>query len=128
LQALQDAWQKVGKLGLLVITNRKPIRIELSSLDVKELLNSTDGRLIVCGLQTLRLGPAFEETSHLPKPAGHGLENSQLAWVVGNGRNGRQDGQCAVSWREILGIVCCLLFFQILHSHKRSFGHAVRAT
>jgi hypothetical protein len=96
--------------------------------NANSLLGLTDGRLLVCGLQALRVGLALEITTHLPVPAGVGQEYAKLAGVVGNGGDGRQYGQCAVTWREVVGVICCLLPCQILHSCKRSFGHAVRAT
>ena len=63
--------------------------------------------MLVGGLEALCTGPAFQIAAHLPIPAGIGLENSLLAWIVGNGRDGCQDGQCAVPCREIKGVVCC---------------------
>ena len=63
---------------------------------MKELLGLTDSRLLVGGLEALCVGPAFEETPHLPIPAGIGQKNTQLCGIVGNGRDRRQDGQCAV--------------------------------
>lgn len=88
---------------------------------MKELLGLTDGRLLVHGLQTLRVGFAFEVAPHLPVTAGVGLENPQLARVVGNGRYGRKNGQCAVARRQVVGVVCCGLPCEFLHAHKRSF-------
>ncbi len=128
LQTHNNAWNQIGKLDLSVTACLNPIRIQLSSLDVKELLGLTDSRLFVRGLQALRVGLALEITTHLPIPAGVGLEDTQLAGVVSNGRDGRQYGQSAVTWREIVGVICCLLPCQILHSCKRSFGQTVRAT
>ncbi len=88
---------------------------------MEELLGLTDGRLLVHGLQTLRVGLAFELAAHLPVPACIGLENPQLARVVGNGRYGRKNGQCSMSWRQEVGVVCCWLPRKFLHAHKRSF-------
>ena len=72
------------------------VDIQLSSFDVKELFGRADGRLLVGCLEALRMSPAFKKTTHLPIPAGIGLENSQLTWVVGNRRNRLKNGQCAV--------------------------------
>ena len=52
---------------------------------MKELLGLTDSRLLVGGLEALCVGPAFEETPHLPIPAGVGQKNTQLCGIVGNG-------------------------------------------
>ena len=70
--------------------------IQLCALDVEEVLGLTDGRLLVRGLEALGIGPAPQEASHLPIPAGIRLEDSQLGWVVGYGRDCGQDGQSAV--------------------------------
>ncbi|WP_146186065.1 hypothetical protein [Limnohabitans sp. MMS-10A-192] len=78
LQTLQDSWQKVGKLGALVITNLKPIRIQLCRFDMEELFGLTDGRCLVRGLQALCVGPSLKKTSHLPIPTGHGQEDAKL--------------------------------------------------
>jgi len=60
---------------------------QLSGLDVEEGLGLTDCGLLVRGLEALGVGLAFEETAHLPIPAGIGLENAQFGRVVGNGRD-----------------------------------------
>ena len=52
---------------------------------MKELLGLTDSRLLVGGLEALCVGPAFDETPHLPILAGVGQKYSQLCGIVGNG-------------------------------------------
>ena len=59
------------------------LAVQLGGLDVKEMLGLADGRLLVCGLETLRIGLATQVTTHLPIPAGIVLEDSQLGGVVG---------------------------------------------
>ena len=66
------------------------------ALDMKEVLGLTDGSLLVCGLEALGIGLATQKASDLPIPAGIRLEDSQLGWVVGYGRDCGQDGQSAV--------------------------------
>ena len=78
LQALNNGWKEVCKLGALVTACLNLVDIQLSSLDVEELLGLADGRLLVGCLEALCVGPAFKKTTHLPIPAGIGLENAQL--------------------------------------------------
>ena len=71
--------------------------VEICDLDVEELFGRADRGLLVGGLQALGVGPAFDEVAHLPIPAGIGLEDAQFGRVVGDGRDRRQYGKCAVS-------------------------------
>ena len=128
LQSANDSWDQVGKFDLSIRACLNPVPIQLGCLDVEELLGQTDGRQLVRGLEALRVGPSFKKTPHLPVPAGIGLEDAELGGVVGNGRDGRRYGQGAVSWREVTGVVCCLLPSVNLHARKRNFGQTVRAT
>ncbi len=57
--------------------------IQLCGLDVEEVLGLADGRLLVCGLETLRISLTTQITAHLPISTGIGLEDPQLGWVVG---------------------------------------------
>ena len=47
------------------------------------MLGLADGRLLVCGLETLRISLAEKIAAHLPIPTGIGLEDPQLGWIVG---------------------------------------------
>jgi hypothetical protein len=38
------------------------------------------------------------------------------------------EGQSTLPQRQVKGVVCCWVPCQILHSHKRNFGHAVKAS
>ena len=59
------------------------LAIQLGGLDVEEMLGLADGRLLVCGLETLRVSLATQIATHLPIPTGIGLEDPQLGGVVG---------------------------------------------
>lgn len=59
------------------------LAIQLCGLDVEEMLGLADGRLLVCGLEALRIGLATKIAAHLPIPTGIGLEDPQLGGVVG---------------------------------------------
>jgi hypothetical protein len=49
----------------------------------------------------------------------------QQAWVR---KMSHFEGQSTLPQRQVKGVVCCWVPCQILHSHKRSFGHAVKAS
>lgn len=76
---------------------------------MKELLGLTDGSLLVGGLGDLRIGPAFEVAPHLSIPTGIGLENSQLAWIDGNGRTDAKMGKvrCRGGRKRVSFAACC---------------------
>lgn len=94
------------------------LAIQLSGLDVEEVLGLTDCGLLVRSLEALGVGLALEETAHLPIPAGVGLEDAQFGRVVGNGRDGRRDGQSAVLCWLVVGVVCCRLPIAQVHTHS----------
>ncbi len=54
---------------------------------MEEVRDLTDRGLLVRGPQALGVGLALEETTHLPIPAGVGLEDAELGRTVGNGRD-----------------------------------------
>ncbi len=74
------------------------------------------------------MGAPFEETAHLPVPAGVGLEDAQLCRVVGDGRDRRRDGQSAVPCWLVVGVVCCCAPHAKVHAGKRNFRPVSRAT
>ena len=59
LQALDNGWQQVSKLGAPITACLNLVGIQLSSLDVEKLLGLADGSLLVGGLEALCVGPAF---------------------------------------------------------------------
>ncbi|NDE47229.1 MAG: hypothetical protein EB006_14535 [Betaproteobacteria bacterium] len=94
----QRSLNEISKLVGLLATIRKAFAIKLGDLDVKEVLGLMDSSLLIRGFEALRVGSALEETAYLPVARRMGLEDAQLGWVVGNGRDRRQDRQCAVPW------------------------------
>ena len=82
----------IAKHGHTVFTLGDVFAVQLSGLDVEEMLGLTDGTLLVGGFETLRVGLALEVAAHLPIPASFCPEDAQFGGVVGYGRDGGRDG------------------------------------
>jgi len=85
-----------GELVGLFTAIANVFAVKIRNLDVEEVLGLADRGLLVRSLEALGIGPALDEAADLPIPAGVGLEDAQFRGVVGDGRDRRQYGQCAV--------------------------------